>query len=638
MVKLLIPLLLFFLPVWSSAQELEEILEYQSDIEVLTNGSLSVKETITVRSLQREIRRGIFRSFPVIYRDKYNNRVRVGFEVTEVTKDGKPEPYEVLKEGDFRVVRIGNPDVFLNSGIHTYTISYTTNRQIGYFEDFDELYWNVIGDNWSFPIQQASARVRLPEGANIIQYAAYSGPAGNTYCDCELSQEGERTLFVKLTKPLNPREALTVAVAWPKDIVSQPTVVERRLQFFGDNAGVLFGGVAVIIVLAYYLYAWGRVGRDPKKGGIYPQFEAPENLDAPAIRYLYKMRFDHTAFTVAIIRLATKGVIRILEGKSGKYTLELLKEEDESLDAYEVSVVKALFPSSKVIQLDQKEHKKIGAALKTVQRHLKVNYYGKYFRLNSGWLAIGMLFSLLAVIVTLVATFPVRFEDEKIILIIGTLVVLFISAIIADFLFKVHLAFQDGSVKIWTLVGQATSIVVLLAIPALLVSQLDLRLEYTILGVFFVLGLVNFMFLHLIKAPTPAGRLVMDEIEGFRMYLNAAEKPYIQQLNPPGLTPEVFEKYLPYAIALGVGETWGKAFENTLKTTDIDTGRSHAYSPSWYAGRAFKVGAIGAFSQGLSRTFGTVLNASASPPGSSSGSGGGGRSGGGGGGGGGGGW
>ena len=368
MKKTILFLLITVLPFWANAQDQEVILEYLSDIEVLVDGSLRVKETITVNSLQNEIQRGIFRTFPVIYRDKYNNRVQVGFEVENVLKDGGPEPFEVLTEGDFRVIRIGNPDVILEKGTYTYTIEYTTNRQIGFFEEFDELYWNAIGDSWAFPILSATARIKLPPGAEIIQSAAYSGPLGNTGCDCEITQEGDETLVVTLKGSLNPREALTVAVAWPKGIVEPPTAMDERKQFFGDNLGILIALLGTILALVYYFFAWNKVGRDPKKGGIYPQFESPKDLDAAATRYIYHMGFDQTAFTAAMIHLATRGIIKIVEERRGKYTLQLLKTEEDSLDQMEKSVINALFPSgATVITLNQKEHKKIGGALKAVQ-------------------------------------------------------------------------------------------------------------------------------------------------------------------------------------------------------------------------------------------------------------------------------
>jgi uncharacterized membrane protein YgcG len=621
------------------AQDREEILNYQSAIEVRIDGTLQVTETITVKSLQQAIRRGIFRSFPTKYRDAYGNRIKVGFTVQEILKDGQPEPYEVSAEGDYTVVRIGDPVVFLPRGSHTYTIAYTTNRQIGFFEDFDELYWNIIGPDWSFPILQAEARITLPPQAGIIQFAGYSGAVGNDSCDCELEKIADHLLRVKLNKVLNPNEALTVAVSWPKGIIQEPTANERRLRFLGDNSGILLALLGLILVVAYYVFAWRRVGVDPRRGGIYPIFEVPQNLEASAVRYIYKMGFDQTSFTVALVQLATKGIIRIEESKRKFYLHLVTSGQEARLTAFEESIINALFPAgSTVIHLNQKEHKKIGGALKVLQAHLKTHYREGYFRLNQIWLVPGILLSVAIVILVFVVTFPMRFEEERIFLIVGTLVAAFLAGIITTLAIQIYDVVQGASFKVTKLLGNVLSLLFVLALPGFLIYQFGVTFEYGILLLFLVLAATNHLFFYLIKAPTPEGRQVMDEIEGFRMYLNAAEKPVIQAMNPPGLTPEVFEKYLPYAIALGVGEAWGKSFEKSLKTYEHSTNSRTSYRPSWYAGSALAASSFSGLSKGLGSAFGNALYNSSSPPGSKSGSGGGGRSGGGGGGGGGGGW
>jgi uncharacterized membrane protein len=137
------------------------------------------------------------------------------------------------------------------------------------------------------------------------------------------------------------------------------------------------------------------------------------------------------------------------------------------------------------------------------------------------------------------------------------------------------------------------------------------------------------------KAPTRRGRKVMDTIEGFRMYLATAEHERLNALHPPEQTPELFEKYLPYALALGVEQAWSEQFSEVLIRASAD---GHSYSPHWYSGSHWHNYKAGSFSGKLGASLGSAISSSSSAPGSSSGSGGGGSSGGGGGGGGGGGW
>jgi uncharacterized membrane protein len=130
----------------------------------------------------------------------------------------------------------------------------------------------------------------------------------------------------------------------------------------------------------------------------------------------------------------------------------------------------------------------------------------------------------------------------------------------------------------------------------------------------------------------------MDQIEGFTDYLSVAEEDRMNLLNPPERTPELFEQFLPYALALGVEQAWSEQFSDVLARAAQDAAaQGRSYSPRWYSGRSFDRG-LGSFASTLGGGFSGAVSAASTAPGSSSGSGGGGSSGGGGGGGGGGGW
>ena len=139
----------------------------------------------------------------------------------------------------------------------------------------------------------------------------------------------------------------------------------------------------------------------------------------------------------------------------------------------------------------------------------------------------------------------------------------------------------------------------------------------------------------LLRAPTPAGRRIMDEIEGFKMYLNTAERDRLERMQSPELTPQVFETFLPYAFALGVENSWCDRFARQFPE---DLANKGGYQPSWYTGNRSGMGSLGHLGNEFSSSFSSAISSASSPPGSSSVSGGGGSSGGGGGGGGGGGW
>ncbi len=170
---------LFALAALHTAVQAEERIEqFTSAAQVNVDGSIDVTETISVNAENRQIRRGIFRDFPTTYTDRNGLRVVVGFEVISVKRDRKVEPYAIESLSNGKRIRIGSADVFLEPGIHVYEIQYRTTRQLGFFADYDELYWNVTGNGWPFPIEATTAIVRLPPGARILQHEAYTGYQG----------------------------------------------------------------------------------------------------------------------------------------------------------------------------------------------------------------------------------------------------------------------------------------------------------------------------------------------------------------------------------------------------------------------------------------------------------------------------
>lgn len=115
--------------------------------------------------------------------------VTVEFKVEEVRRDNEPEPYHVERRSNGYRVYIGQKNRLLRKGEYTYTLKYATNRQLGFFEEFDELYWNVTGNGWDLPIDEASATVELPPGAHVLRMDAYTGFAGSRGKDYETTED-----------------------------------------------------------------------------------------------------------------------------------------------------------------------------------------------------------------------------------------------------------------------------------------------------------------------------------------------------------------------------------------------------------------------------------------------------------------
>ncbi|MFW6122712.1 MAG: DUF2207 domain-containing protein [Thermodesulfobacteriota bacterium] len=623
-------------PAAAGADQAERILSFRSHIVVHADASLTVTEKITVNCARREIKRGIVRDFPTRYRNRFGNTVRVGFDVKKVLRDGRPEPYHLKAALNGEKIYIGQKDVYLKPGVYTYTITYETNRQLGFFEDFDELYWNVTGTGWTFPIERAEAVVTLPEGATVTEYAAYTGPAGATGEDFRVSynQAGDIVFFT--TRGLKPGEGLTIAVAWPKGFVTEPSKTEKTASFLKDNLSVFLGLIWLLVLMGYYLMVWNRVGRDPGSGVIIPLFQPPQGFSPAATRFLMHLGFDNKAFTAAVVDMAVKGHL-VIEENSGDYTLRKGNRNNAPLSSGERKLAGSLFSSYKdAVELDNKNHSIIGKARDALKSTLNRELTKVYFLNNSQYLIPGAVLTLLG-LGLMVLTSPAAWEAGFSMLWLSLWTVGCCFLVVGawkKWRFVRGLELRQWG-KIMTAVGASIFTLFFLAGEVLGFYLLASTMSLAAGLILVALILTNCVFYYLLKAPTLKGRRVMDQIEGFKLYLSVAEKERLEMFHPPEKTPELFEKYLPYALALDVENQWSEQFAEVLAQAQVE---GQAYSPVWYHGRSWDSFHPSRFSDTLGSSFAGAIASAATAPGSSSGSGGGGFSGGGGGGGGGSGW
>lgn len=623
------------------AQSQEVILSYRSEIDVLTDASLQVKETIQVRADGMQIRHGIYRDFPTTYQDRYGLRYRVRFDVLAVTRDGQAEPYKTegvpagsSGSGGVRV-KIGRPDKVLSPGNYTYSILYRTDRQLGFFADHDELYWNVTGNGWNFPILSADAHVKLPQGAawNSVQLEAYTGPEGaqGKNYRAGIASKGDEAVFSTLN-PLMPKEGLTIVVSFPKGLVHEPTTSEKLIFFFRDNITLFRGLGGLAAILLYYIYYWNAVGIDPNKGTIVPLYAPPADFLPADVRFLSRMKFDEKVLTAAIINMGVKGYLTITE-TSGVYTLTRTGQGEQELSQHEKNIGATLFASGDRLKVDSEMHSKFNAANRALRAALEAAHVGTNFSRNSEYAVRGAIFSVLIILgVALLSAQPVKAFMTIFLCVWLSFWTVALGALLF-FVFKAWKAVLSGAVHGPGLILPATGAVFisLLSLPFIAFEFFVLRSLYSsggaALAAIIALAIaINVIFAKLLKAPTASGRKLMDQIEGFKMYLSTAEGDRLQTLYPPTKTPALFEKFLPYALALGVEQAWAEKFAGVIACAEASPEHSTGYSPTWYSGSNFDN--LGTFSSSFSSSFSSALSASARPPGSSSGGGGGGSSGG----------
>ncbi|MEO6000919.1 MAG: DUF2207 domain-containing protein [Chitinophagaceae bacterium] len=576
----------------------DRILSFHSDITVLSNGKLVLSEFITIFNgegqtggegsqsslyVNNDIKRGIVRNIPTKYIDKNGFWSEVGFHIKEAFKNGKAESYSTKSTKDGISVRLGRKDFNLPQGNYEYRIDYEIDRQLMFHRDKDELYWNVNGNGWVFTADSVSCLVRFPKGAAIKEDACYTGVLGsiNRNCASKILDDGSILFFT--SKRLESYEGLTIGVSIQKGIVAAPGKASNIIAFAKANYMVAVLALLLVFLFCFYYFTWHRKGRDPVQGVIYPRFSPPAELSPADIGYILDQRYQPHLFTAAIVDFSVKKYLGIevkQEGRSNNPSAYYFKRPADSTEIPDTRStygfnVDSLYGQTVTRGTYNSSLKSCNDALaqalkdRFLIRKGKPNSLYGAFILNKGYTRFG-----------------------------GFL--LFCSVV--------------GSIVF--LAGHPSTVLFMI-IALLLVALIVLQL----------------VFVKIMGAYTQEGRDVADHILGFKMYLQQSEQQVFEKFSPNEKTLALFEKYLPYAIALKVGNEWSAKFSSIMQGA-VDKG----YQPGYYIA-GYSIFSMHTMSNDISSGLSGSLSSASTPPSSSgSGSGGGGSSGGGGGGGGGGGW
>jgi uncharacterized membrane protein YgcG len=615
---------------------------YHSDITVERNGTLKVTETIRVYAEGDKIRRGIYRDFPLTFTDDDGREREVGFRIVSVERDGRPEPYRT--ESIRRGIRIyfGSADVLLDPGFHQYRLTYETTRQIRFFDTHDELFWNVTGTEWAFPIHRASAAVTLPEGVRAEELTFFTGPLGATGKDARATNGGNRATF-ETTRELGPQEGLTIGVKMPAGSIARPTPDEERALFFQDNRDLFLAFGGLVLVVGYYLWAWLSVGRDPRPGVVVPRWDAPDGMSPALVNYIEEKGFGGqgwTAISASFLNLAVKGLVELQDLKTSIVVTRTDRPAGD-LPTGERGLLAALGAAGTSLTIDKSNGKRVQTLGRDFRDAMEKEHRRRYYLANWPQVIGGILLTLACLAVLL--TFGSLPEEGAVLVILPVFASVFVSIFALALGQNLRRAKSLGArifaVAIIAFVGFVFLTVfggIALALFATSAAAGQLPLFAAVGGIV----ATNLVFFFLMGAPTPLGRRLMDGIEGLRQYLTLAEKDRMNMAGAPEMSPRHFETLLPYAVALGVEKPWSETFDRWLLAAAA-AGAASAYSPVWYHGEGFSSGSfsdrMGGFAGSMA---GTMTSSLPDPPKSTSSgfSSGGGSSGGGGGGGGGGGW
>ncbi len=550
----------------SAAERQLTLTDFQMQAQVEPMGSVQVRETLTARFDGSW--NGLVRQIPLLA-NRPGGLEPLGLRVIAVTDpEGRPYRYESSHPGSDLKLKIWIPGA--ENASRTAVITYRLKRGLRFYPDHDEFNWNVTGNGWEVPIERASARVQLPPGVSGLHAAVYTGPRGAREHDATLTI-GTDAVASTTTRRLEPGEGLTLAVGFAKGLVPPPSALAQLIVWWQGRLALLLPLLSAGVLGRL----WWRIGRDPALGAVPVAYEPPEDLPPAVLGSLVAEQVSGTALAATLVGLAVKGQVRIEQEEQkllflnlGKrYVFTLLGEpaQRSALLPHEAYLIETLFPSGAP-----------GATVSTDQ--LRDHYY----------------------------VHVPGFER------------LVKQAVLAEKFFRRW----PGTVRALTLLGGLglAGAAVLLAVVLLPHDIVQLQAEadpWLTAGSLVLTVVLVAVFAWIMPSRTARGVAVLRQTLGFQEFLRRVEAPRLERVV---LTPELFERFLPYAMVAGLTRPWTAAFQGILETP-----------PSWYVGSddGFDLSDFGTSLEDCFSTTTGAMQSSPSSSSSSSGSSGGGSSGGG---------
>ena len=497
----------------ASARQLT-IQNFNVAVVIQPDSTIDVTETLTV-NFEGEWH-GLYRSIPVEYRGSMGLNYTLFVEPENVSdQDGNSLKYEVSRQGQYKRFKIYVPDA--TDATRTIVIRYRVLDALRFFADHDELYWNVTGNETDAPVENSSARIELPAGVTGLHAEAFTGGYGERGQDADVKIAGN-AVQIGMQRPLFYHEGLTAVVGWDKGFVRPPSALAKTILFLRSNWPFALP-IAAFLFMAWF---WYSNGRDPRRNPISVQYEPPDQMSPAEAGTLVDNEVAMRDITATIIDLAVRGYLKIEQQETSqalglvhhkKFLFHRTKAASEwtNLKPYEQELLGAFFDDGASDQV----------SLADLQNHFYVHLPAIRNRVFDGLMA---------------GRFYKRRPDRM-----------------HQGYFAAGIAIAFGSVFAATRVS----------------AWLGMSYLTVLLSGLLTAGIVA-LFGHFMSARTVAGERELEKVLGFEDFLGRVEKDRIERMVK---TPEMFEKFLPYAMALHVEKKWASAFQDIYKTP-----------PQWYSG------------------------------------------------------
>jgi uncharacterized membrane protein len=498
-----------FLLSCSAAARDWRVSDFHDTIGIGADGSASVEEKIEL--VFKGEWHGIHRTIPIEYPGRHGTTYKLFLKVNSVTDEaGNRLKYESHVSGGYRDLKIYIPGAINTT--KTVRISYAVRNAVRFFDQYDELYWNVTGNDWQVPIDHASAFVHFPDNAaGSLRAQAFTGTYGSKEQQATSEVNGADVQF-ETTSPLPMRGGLTIDVYIPSDILHQPGGFTRAIWFIQSNPVVLLPVWTLLVMFGM----WWFKGRDPNPGlSVAPMYEPPKGMSPAEAGTLVQDGIHPRDITASIVDLAVRGYLKIEETveqglifHSKDYIFHLLKPREQwgsDLAPHERVMLDNVFQGGQSTRLSSLKNR-FYTAVPVIREDIFSELRNKGMYLVD--------------------------PESANSYVMGAVVLIAIPFVIAQF---------TGAMSFF---GSVPLAILALAIAAIIV----------------------FLFGRQMSAKTLLGARTAVAVLGFQEFMNRVDADRLKRM-----PPDTFEKYLPFAMALGVEHHWAQAFAGLIKDP-----------PSWY--------------------------------------------------------
>jgi uncharacterized membrane protein YgcG len=485
---------------------------FQDTITVNPDGSALVNETITLDFAGEW--HGIHRTIPIEYPGPNGTNYELFVDVTSVTEDGAKLKYDSSTTGASRDLKIYIPDAA--DAARTVEIAYRVRNGTRFFDQYDEFYWNVTGNDWPVPVDHVTATVHFPAAASgSLRAQAFTGVYGSTERDATAKVDGSNVEF-ETTNPLPMRGGMTLDVYIPKGILRAPSGLTKFFWFIGGNPAVFLPLVTLIVMFGLWWFA----GRDPDPGqSVAPMYEPPPGISPAEAGTLLDDRIHPRDITSTIVDLAVRGFIKIEEVDDKglvfhhkDYIFHLLQKRQDwrGLAPHEQVMLENIFledvPDTRLSSLKNRFYTAIPVVRTDIMSALKQKGIYTLDPESANAYSIG---AAVCILIPFAILQYLRWAD-------------FFSSM-----------------------------------PVLIVCAL-------------ISAIIWWLFARVMTAKTLKGARTHVAVLGFQEFMNRVDADRLKVM-----PPTTFEKFLPYAMALGVEHHWAQAFAGIIKDP-----------PSWYVAPA----------------------------------------------------